>query len=228
MILLIGRIKNIALLKEKKNLSAVLGNYTVCYAFIQNQYNFSFMTVTLVINLSKWPSGKLKCHPCIALFHRRLEALFKVQLPESLNNLLSLKEVYFDPYLSDWQWSEIFTELLLAASSFFKARKHTNIFWLQIKIVWRALNLHRNGILTVIRVLVNQAQLLSCGSIVLLHFSVQSVLFRNHEEGLKELHQFHESWILPNPSHFRLEAKVIAKELSQAYMAYEYICLNYF
>lgn len=52
--------------------------------------------------------------------------------------------------------------------------------------------------------------------------------FRNHEEGLKELHQFHESWILPKPSHFRLVAKVTAKDLSQAYMVYEYVCLNYF
>lgn len=80
--------------------------------------------------------------------HRLQAAHFKVQLTESLSNLLSLKEVYFDPHLSNWQWSEIFTKLLLAVSSFFKARKFMNIFWLQLKIAWRALDLHRNGIFT--------------------------------------------------------------------------------
>lgn len=135
------------------------------------------MPVTLVINLCKWPSGNLRCHPCIALFHRWLEAHFKVQLIESSYFL-------FDPYLSNWQWSEIFTELLFAASSLFKPRKHTSMFWLQLKILWRALNLRRNDILHVIRVSINQDQSFLVDQPCFLN--VQLALCSRHQDGPKK------------------------------------------
>lgn len=184
------------------------------------------MPVTLVINLSKWPSGNLRCHPCTRLFHRRVEAHFKVQLTESLSNLTFSKRSLLWSIPVKLAMIRDLYGINLAASSFFKAeKKHTNIFLLQMKILWRSNNLHRNCILSIIRILVNQDQCLSCASIAL-NLGVQQALFSNHQESLKELHRFSDSWIPPNTSHFRVKAKGTTEELPEAHVVY--MCLNYY
>lgn len=139
------------------------------------------MPVTLVINLCKWPSGNLRCHPCIALFHRWLEAHFKVQLTESLSKLLSLWSIPVKlAMIRDLYWITFCSIIIFQTK---KAYKHILI---AVENTLKGIKFVQKWHFTCNQSFNKSKSILSCESTTLLNLSVQLALCSHNQEGPKK------------------------------------------